>query len=167
MRRKQELTHELLMAVLDYEPETGLFAWKLPLPRRSVGGIIKGYPDGDGYLRVKVFGNTCLLHRLAWLHMMGEWPRGLVDHKDGVVTNNRWDNLREATHQQNSANRRTFPANKSGFKGVFLDRVGNWRAQIANGGKSRDLGCFPTPQAANDAYNAEAERVYGPFARRA
>lgn len=164
---KQELTHELLISVLDYDPEAGTFTWRLPIGGHvRMGAVVRGCPDQDGYLRVRLFGRGYRFNRLAWFHMMGEWPRGVVDHKDGVVTNDKWSNLREATFQQNAANRRAQDRNKSGFKGVFwCSGTKAWRAQIANNGKSRDLGKFPSPEAANDAYVAEAEKVYGQFAR--
>lgn len=48
-----------------------------------------------------------VVSHIIWKIMTGNWPTVgmLMDHKDGNVENNVWGNLREATYQQNAANR--------------------------------------------------------------
>lgn len=158
---REELTHALLLDILDYDPETGIFTWVHPYKR---GEMIAGSPDNDGYPRTKIFGRGYKLHRLAWFHMMGVWPTALIDHRDCDVTNLKWNNLREATHVQNRANQGKNYNNRSGFKGVI--RYGNrFTAQIYVNGKSRHLGNFDTPEEANAAYFQAAQEAFGEFAR--
>jgi len=37
--------------------------------------------------------------------MTGEWPTGVIDHIDGNSLNNRWNNLRDVTTDQNNSNK--------------------------------------------------------------
>jgi HNH endonuclease/AP2 domain len=105
-------------------------------------------------------------HQLAWFYMTGRWPKPTIDHRDGDSTNNRWNNLRQATASQNNANRRRPRNNTSGYKGVYRGRrPGQWRAQIGKNGRTKYLGTFPTRQAAHAAYVAAARKHYGEFAR--
>lgn len=104
-----------------------------------------------------------MLHRVIL-----EAPDGYdVDHINGDTLDNRRGNLRLATRQQNTANgRRRKEGASSQYRGVFLDHRGRkWRAQIREDGRQRSLGAFDTEEAAARAYNEEAVRIYGPFAR--
>ena len=63
--------------------------------------------DGRGYLRVmlcyKGKGRTHRVHRLVWAAFKGEWStrETQINHKDGVKTNNRLENLEVVTGSQN------------------------------------------------------------------
>lgn len=98
--------------------------------------------------------------------MTGEWPADMIDHKNRDRTDNRWENLREATRSQNNANRRA--SSTHGFKGAtFNRRQGRWMAQTKVNGKRVYLGYYDTPEEAHAAYVAAAERYFGEFARAA
>lgn len=89
-----------------------------------------------------------------------------IDHKDGDGLNNTRNNLRLATKQQNSWNRKLQPSNTSGFKGVSWDsEKRRWRSRIAVSGKIRHLGYFDSVIRAACAYDEAAFQLYGSFAR--
>jgi hypothetical protein len=94
--------------------------------------------------------------KLIWLHrqLAGE-PRGKieVDHVNADSLDNRMQNLRVCTHQQNLANRRLRSDNTSGVLGVSRVR-GKWQAEIQVGGKGIYLGWFENKD------DAVAARVY-------
>ncbi len=92
-------------------------------------------------------------------------PKGQeVDHRNNDGLDNRRNNLRHCTHQQNLCNRRIFKTNTSGFKGVY--RYGlNWRARLKHNSKWVNLGCFRDRIDAARAYNDAALRYFGEFAR--
>lgn len=151
------LDAQRLREVLDYDPDTGLFRWKIAVGRwgRIKPGTLSGSADSNGHLRIQVDGTLYYAHRLAWLCMMGSWPRGDVDHRDGIPSNNRWDNLRDVSHQVNTENRRRAHKNKpSGLPmGVSIDRRdGAFRADITVNGRARSLGRFADPEQAHQAY---------------
>lgn len=104
---------------------------------------------------------TVQMHRF----ILGVSTNVEVDHINGDGLDNRRENLRIASAQQNQGNRTVGQKNnRSGFKGVRLHRGKRWIAQIKEDGKNRYLGSFGTREAAARAYNEAAIRVFGPYA---
>lgn len=161
------LTAERLREVLDYDPETGLFVWKMKTADCVHVGSIAGGMDEKGYIRMRVDGRRYRAHRLAWLWMTGEWPSRGIDHRDTDRANNRWANLRVASSSQNIANSRLRSDNTSGFKGVSKFKNGQWRAEVGTPSGRHYLGLFPCPAAAHLAYVVAAAKYHGEFARAA
>lgn len=156
---------ERVRELLDYNPSTGEFTWKIP-HGRSGAGQLAGSPNGEGYIGIKIDGKLYAAHRLAWLHVTGSFPRHLVDHINGIRTDNRFANLRQATNSQNQANAKRPVTNTSGFKGVsFIKRANKWQASIRFEGRQISLGRHRTPEAAHQAYLDAATRYHGEFAR--
>lgn len=162
------LTLNRLKELLYYDAETGLFTRKVGRSGPNArAGDIAGCDNGQGYVRIYVDGVPYKAHRLAWFYMTGEWVDE-VDHRDTDRSNNRWDNLREATRSQNRTNCAAYRNNTSGYKGVsFYKRTGKWKAQIQKEGRKISLGYFETPEAAHAAYIDAANRLFGQFARAA
>ena len=161
------MTKEEVLAVLDYDPNSGLFTWRTARGGKTRVGAIAGSIDSSGYRQIRVGGRYYLAHRLVFLVMTGRLPAHHVDHINGVRTDNRWENLREATRAQNSVNRRP-RADRIGLTGVLV--VGR-RFQSAicireNGQKRRlHLGMFATAQEAHAAYLLKARELHGEFAQ--
>lgn len=150
------LTAERLREILSYDPDTGEFTWKKS--RRGVkAGATAGCLNGSGYLLIRIDGKLYRAHRLAWFYMTGEWPLREIDHKEGESSNNRWFNLREASHRKNIENQRNaHKGNTSEVLGICLKkdhyRASPWIAKITIGGKQKNLGYFRTKEAAHEAY---------------
>ena len=109
-----------------------------------------------------------LLHRRIWIDNFGAIPEGfVVHHKDGDWTNNRIENLREATPTQNNWNAKGKARSKSHLKGVsWSKQLNKWIARIRiGGGKRLHLGVFETPELAHRAYANAAQIHHGNFAR--
>jgi hypothetical protein len=85
-------------------------------------------------------GKSYLAHRLAWLYVTGSWPVLEIDHKNRVRNDNRFGNLRPATHMQNCTNR---ALSASGVPGVsWYKPTGKWRVLIRVGKKKAHLGYY-------------------------
>jgi len=71
-------------------------------------------------------------------------PENWADHKDGKITNDRYNNLREVSPRCNSRNRTKLNKNNtSGIPGVSLfKRTGKWQAKITVNRKGIHLGYF-------------------------
>ncbi len=85
---------------------------------------------------------------------------------DGDRTNNHHENLRAATHSENSRNRKKHSDGSSAYQGVsYYKRTNKWRARIAIHEKHTFLGYFESEREAAEAYNAAAALHYGEFAK--
>jgi hypothetical protein len=158
-------TAERVREVLDYNPLTGSFVWRISPCNSTPAGSLAG-ADSEGYRLIRLDGGRYKGHQLAWLYMTGEWPSRQVDHEDTNRSNNRWGNLRLATGSQNKANMGKRSDNTSGFKGVcWYPTTKKWRAGIGCQGKVKTIGYFKTPEEAHAAYCEEAKRLFGEFAR--
>ena len=157
---KNDLDAIHVLSVLRYEPATGRFVWR---SGRKVGQEA-GYVDGR-YVKIWINGRSWLAHRLAWLFVYGCWPVEILDHVDGDGTNNRIANLREATASQNQQNRRRAKHKPVGHKGAFLRKDGRWTSSIQIEGRVTRLGYFPSAEDAHAAYQTEAAKRFGEFAR--
>ena len=160
---KSALTAEWLRANMVYEPETGVFLWRVRGPGRMMGKVL-GTTVWPGYRSMKVDGVLYYAHRLAWLYVHGEWPSASIDHRDGNKGNNAISNLRIATHSQNAAGKKT-ARRVAPARGVMPHGVG-FVARLYHGGKRHYLGYHSTLEAAKAAYEAKAKEIHGEFAHR-
>jgi hypothetical protein len=162
-----ELTCARLREVLNYDARTGIWIWRKSTgPRAKVGARAGNISLKDAYRRISVDGKLYKSGRLAHLYVTGEWPKNLVDHRNLKRSDDRWDNLRDATRTQNGANTSLKRSNKSGFKGVsWKTSSQKWVAQIAVNQRVIYLGIFGTKKAAHEAYCAASRRHFGEFAR--
>lgn len=157
-----------LRALLDYDQLTGVLTWRVS---RGGGSPPAGSPAGrvngtTGYRMIKLDGQLYSAHRLAWLHVHGEWPSSHIDHKDCEKDNNRIENLRVATRSQNNANSRRRSDNTSGLKGASFHRhSGKWRATIKGVDRYVHLGLFLTAEEAHAAYVSAARAHFNEYAR--
>jgi len=160
---KNSLTQERLKEVLHYDELTGLFTWKVNRGPARFGCQAHNI-NKNGYVRIGIDRRLYYGHRLAWLYMTGKWPKYEIDHKNGIESNNRWCNLREATHDQNMKNKGKHIPNKVGVKGVCMN--GKYiQARIRINGKLKHLGYFQTVDLAKEAYDSAAQTYFGTFAR--
>ena len=152
----------LLREMISYDPLTGQFTWKVDHSRRKAGEPA-GSQKPDGYIYLKLLGQTYGAHRVAWMLVTGDWPNVAVDHRHGVRNNNAWKNLRLATRAQNNAN--VPPRGSSGLKGATYHKGDRcWKSQIYANGRKTYIGSFPTPEQAHAAYIAAADKYQGEFA---
>lgn len=114
--------------------------------------------NGYKYMCVTVCGRTIKRSHVVWYINKGFWPEYDVIHKDGDTINDDIDNLREATRNENFANR----VGSKQYKGFTIfqnkdkTRTKSWRAR--NYKYRVDLGYFFTKEDAEkgvDDYNAK------------
>lgn len=89
-----------------------------------------------------------------------------ADHINGNGLDNRIENLRTCTRQQNMMNCRSPLWKKNGYKGVSVHKTtGLWRARINFNGKEYSLKYHKTKEDAALAYNKKALELFGQFAK--
>lgn len=156
-----------LKSLLSYDAFAGLFTWRVDRGKIKAG-TVAGTLDPNGYIIIYVNGKNYRAHRLAWLYLHGNEPKQFIDHINGIKSDNRICNLREATKSQNGMNTGPKKNNTSGFKGVSLcKQTGKWQSIITLDGKATRLGRFSKKEDAVKAYNTYAKQIHGEFYREA
>lgn len=123
--------------------------------RDLFGTPVKFYTTPQGYrvVKVNVLGRRFSFaeHVIIWTLANGRLPKEVVDHIDGDNSNNRPDNLREATYRENTLNSRR---KKLGLKGAYRSTKGRkpWFSQWWDGNRLQKLGSFGTEQEAHEAW---------------
>lgn len=133
-----ENLQESLRYFLGYNNK-GFLYWNMP-KYSSHTHIIHGSNSGVGYLSMKFNNKTMLVHRAIWIWHNGEIPKGFeIDHINGNRKDNRIENLRIVTHQQNQTN-------MTKAKGVYYNqKLNKWYAQIiTKNGIHKHLGLYET-----------------------
>lgn len=119
------------------------------------------------YIRAGVYSNETKKSKGIYLHRtIMNAPIGMeVDHRDHNPLNNRRNNLRIATPNQNKMNGVMQKRNTSGFKGVHLFKRDNtYQAYISIARKRKHGGYFKTAIEAAKKYNEMAIKYHGEFA---
>ena len=123
-------------------------------------GTTAGSLKTEGYVYVKLRNKCYLAHRLAWLHIHGQWPTEDIDHINSVRSDNRLSNLREAPGAINHQNKK-HGWGSSRYLGVFWNSSRQkWRAQLRLDRKAYFLGYFDTEAEAHAAYLAAKRRLH-------
>ena len=158
----KDITVELLRGLLDYDPDTGIFCWRVSRGNRIKVGAAAGTVSSNSYAVIKINGMPFKAHRLAWLHFHGVWPEHQIDHIDENKSNNRISNLRDVPQSMNQHNAiKPRKDGTSGYRGVSWDKgKSRWRAQIEVNGQKQYIGLFDTPKAAHAAYLAAKLRLH-------
>lgn len=161
------ISHERLLSVLRYDPQSGLFHW-VAQPKKGIVvlGHVAGYPSKKNGWIIIVDGRQYYAHRLAWFYVTGEWPKHQIDHKNVDRLDNRWGNLREATYLTNNQNVKLKSHNTTGVKGVsFCKATGRYYTYINAEKKRHFLGYYDSADEAGRVYDEAAKRLHGEFAR--
>ena len=120
---------------------------------------ILGCINTGGYLIAYIFRKQYYIHRLIWLYHYGYLPKE-IDHINGIRTDNRIENLREVTTQENARNQKRSSINTSGIIGVsYFNPNKCWIAYITINYKHIHLGYFKNKEDAILA-RKEAEVEY-------
>ena len=151
-----------LKELLQYNPSTGNFTWIANMGKRVKAGQVAGCIHHMGYVVIYKDKKSYLAHRLAWLYVYGEYPTNNIDHINGIRSDNRIENLRDATQAENCQNIHKVRCS-SGLMGAYFDKTrSRWYSAIKLNGKSKLLGHFKTAKDAHQVY-ISAKRLMHPF----
>lgn len=121
--------------------------------------------SSNGYLRITSdhWVGDRYLHRYILKAKKGQ----SIDHINGNKLDNRKENLRICTHQQNMCNTKLSIKNKTGVKGVhWSEERQKWSAQIAVQNKTISLGRFISFDEAVKARLSAEQQFHGEFSRK-
>ena len=155
------ITQDRLKELLHYDPETGAFTWKDDRKGRVKKGAEAGRIAANGYVRITIDIEEYYAHRLAWICQFGHFPDCQIDHINHVRHDNRIENLRSCTHQENHRNMPITKRNTSGIVGVgWNKKLSKWQSLIMADGKNIHLGYYQNIGSAKAARKL-AEYMYG------
>ena len=154
---------DYLHKTLFYDSVSGIFVRKVNAGKQKKNQIA-GQLRRDGYIYIGYKSRKTSAQRLAWVMTYGCWPKGHIDHINGIKTDNRLCNLRDVTLSENQQNRfGPQKNNKSGFLGVGLYKNGKFVASLRVNGKRVYKKAFKTAEEAYIAY-LKAKKIHHPIA---
>jgi hypothetical protein len=144
-----------------YDPATGLLFKK---HKRGGEHEVGSRNVSTRYLELIFEGKKYQAHRVAWLLQTGSWPKGFIDHINGVRDDNRIENLRDVSSRENQMNSKMNSRNTSGVVGVVWRwKTKTWEASIKVFGKRIHLGNYADiSHAAAARKSAEKEHGFHP-----
>ena len=152
-----KILHEL------FEYRDGELYWKAKRPSIYVGDRA-GWSCGNGYRKVHVQKKQMFEHRVIFAMFNNYLPK-FIDHIDGNKTNNKIENLREATHSENLRNVKTKINNSSGVKGVcWCKKAKKWEVQVKVNKKKKHLGYFDDIELAALVAHEGRNKYHGSYA---
>ena len=150
--KKPRLTQAHLKEILNYNPNSGIFKWKVFGPGKRKNLVARTINNIVGYVYITIDRQHYLASRLAFLWMEEYFPEFKVDHRNRVRVDNRWENLRHVNTQCNARNSSIRETNTSGITGVRWNKQNkNWLARIIVAGRDVDLGSFKSKKDAAQA----------------
>lgn len=159
--RKPLPSREKLRELFSYDPEAG----ELRNAQRRGGhgrvGEIAGCINKQGRQVVCIDWKYYQASRIIWKMITDDEPP-VIDHQDRNPSNNKWNNLRAATTQENSRNKTTAPG-ATGVRGVFRKANGRYCAYLYVMKRKIYLGTFDDLLAAEGARVLGERRIFGEF----
>lgn len=157
------LTQEYLQSVFLYS--NGNLYWIKSHNKKIKIGKKAGTLTKSGYINICINKKFYRAHRLIFLHQNGFLPN-FIDHIDCNKSNNKIENLREATKSQNQCNRAITTLNKSGVKNVSWSKDRKeWAVQISIKGKKKFIGRYKDLELADLVATEARDKYHGKFAR--
>ena len=130
------LTKEYLCNLFEYS--NGSLYRKVRTANCVYEGDKAGFTRKDGYRQIKVNQKPYLEHQIVFIMHYGFKP-SIIDHINGIKSDNRIENLREASFYENAHNAKRKSTNTSGVKNVsYSKRPNAWLVRV-QANKSRKL----------------------------
>lgn len=133
------LTQDYLHIIFEYKDGNLYY-------KERIGKMLAGKKAGSirpsGYMAIVINQRPYYAHRLIYLYVHGILPK-YIDHINGIKADNRIENLREATKQENQWNITKLSTNTSGYKNVtWSKRDKKWNVKIKINEKNKSFGAY-------------------------
>jgi hypothetical protein len=158
------MNKEVSNFIFDYVD--GVLHWKNPTnPRRTAIGSVAGSISKRGYIHVQYLNKIYKAHQIVFLMFNGFIPK-TIDHINGILTDNRIENLRQVNTSENQQNSKIRKDNSSGVKNVsWHTRAKKWGVQLSVNGKIKHFGYFNDLELADLVAKEARNKYHREFAR--
>ena len=138
-----ELTQDRLKELLEYNPDTGEFKWKITKNNLNAKKNSKAGSFTNNYNIITIDYRHYRGSHIAFLYMDGYIPENNVMHINGKSYDDRWCNLKHTSSSCKSKNSKLYKNSTSGVKGVNYNRtVDKWLVRISDKRKNIYIGNF-------------------------
>ena len=152
---------ESMFDFIRYDKKNGKLFWqKRKLQMQAKVGDECGCLKRDGYKYFKFNGVAYLQHRIIWHIEKGASSEKVLDHINGNRSDNRIENLREASARENCQNQKRHRAGRL-VGAIFKKQINKFIGQIRIDGICKHLGTFETEQDAHFAYVRKLNEIDG------
>jgi len=169
VKRNPPLSILQITARLIVDVDSGKCIWRDATKHHAnLVGLEAGCPrqtrHGSSYWVIKIDNIPYKRAQIVLAMKTGIWPKNMVDHKNGQTLDDRGDNLRHATAEQNAWNHRGRTKRSPLPMGVRALASGRFGARIRHQGITKSLGTFPSAAAAQAAYIHARKEIFGDYA---
>jgi HNH endonuclease len=167
MSGHRQFNYEQVAAAFLYLPDTG------QLFRREANGglrplrLVKEKKAGDEVAAASFRGNAITVTHIAFMLIRRRWPLAgmVINHRDGKISNNRWQNLREGPQRHNAMNvqepGRPGQDDSEGLaRGVYRNH-NRYKVGLSIKGRMVHFGNFATAAEANAVARAKRTELHG------
>ena len=155
------MDYDILHKMFVYDD--GILYRRITTSSNAKAGSVVGHPDKLGYLRFSILKKDYKVHRAIFFMHYGYLP-DYIDHIDCNPANNKIENLRECTLEQNSWNSKKSITNSSGIKGVSWHKASNkWRVTLSVNKKAKHFGAYNDIDYAKFVAEAMRYKYHGEF----
>jgi hypothetical protein len=144
----------------------GKLYWRENRGTQKCKGMVAGTLNNDGYIKVRVreLGSSIGVHRVIYCMQHGYMP-DFIDHINGVRDDNRIENLRPVTQQQNSYNGKIRTHNTTGHKNVHWYKANKkWGVLLNVNKKKKFIGLFEDLELAQLVAVEARNKYHGEYA---
>ncbi len=153
---------EQLKELFDIDIQNGKFFWKKPSKYHSnLIGKEAGFASKD-YWIIKINKKAYKRGRLIFLYANGKFPEPCIDHINGIKTDDRLINLREATITQNNWNHKFRKKSNNLPMGIRF-QSNKFIARISHNKNQIHIGSFEKLNDAVNAYKQKRIELYGQY----
>ncbi|CAB4152509.1 putative NHN endonuclease [uncultured Caudovirales phage] len=148
-----------------FEYRDGHLYWKVLHGRKNTIGKKAGFLYNNGYIGVGFKRKQYKVHRIIYELHHGYCPK-FIDHINGDNSDNRIENLRAATRNQNGYNTKLNINSTTGIKGVRLDKnTKKYRVSFRVNKEMKSFGSYFDKEVAKFVADAMRYKYHGNFAR--
>lgn len=129
-------SQDYLNSILEYR--NGFLYWKIYRASKKIKpGDKAGCINNKGYYQLSLDNKTYRQHNIIWKMFTGNDPKEQIDHINHDKTDNRIENLREVSNEENMKNMSKHKNNTSGYSNIIIRNDNRKKKYVVSIGKNK------------------------------